>query len=119
MNSHIRSFALVLASILTTGAVTHVLAQSVPLEVIPADQRVIAPDFMISDVQGKPFRLSTLKGRVVLVDFWASWCGPCRAENPNVVKAFNRYKGQKFTIIGVSLDRPTGKDKWLALVNSA
>jgi peroxiredoxin len=76
-----------------------------------------APEFTEADTLGKMVSLTSFRGKYVLIDFWASWCGPCRAENPNVVKAFNRYKGQKFTIIGVSLDRPTGKDKWLAAIH--
>lgn len=52
-----------------------------------------------------------------MLDFWASWCGPCRAENPNVVKAFNQYKEQGFTILGISLDQPGGKDKWLKAIH--
>jgi len=76
-----------------------------------------APEFAEADTSGKIVSLSSFRGKYVLVDFWASWCGPCRHENPNVVKAFNHYKGQKFTIIGVSLDKPGAKDKWLAAIH--
>ena len=76
-----------------------------------------APVFAEADTSGKMVSLSSFRGKYVLVDFWASWCGPCRHENPNVVKAFNHYKGQKFTILGVSLDRPGAKDKWLAAIH--
>ena len=76
-----------------------------------------APEFAETDTLGKMVNLSSFRGKYVLIDFWASWCGPCRAENPNLVKAFNHYKGQKFTIIGVSLDRPNGKDKWLPAIH--
>jgi len=76
-----------------------------------------APEFTEADTSGKMVSLTSFRGKYVLVDFWASWCGPCRHENPNVVKAFNRYKGQNFTIIGVSLDRPNSKDKWLAAIH--
>jgi peroxiredoxin len=69
----------------------------------------MAPVFAEADTSGKTVSLESFRGKYVLVDFWASWCGPCRAENPNVVKAFNRYKGKNFTIIGVSLDGPRGK----------
>jgi thiol-disulfide isomerase/thioredoxin len=58
----------------------------------------------MNDISGKPFSLSQLRGKYVLVDFWASWCGPCRGENPNVVAAYNQYKDKNFTVLGVSLD---------------
>jgi len=74
----------------------------------------VLPDFTQNDVNGKPFTLSSLKGKYVLVDFWASWCGPCRAENPNIVKAFNKFKSKKFTVLGVSLDQD--KPKWLEAI---
>lgn len=76
----------------------------------------IAPDFTQADTAGKAVSLHDFKGKYVLVDFWASWCGPCRAENPNVVKAFDLYKGKGFTILGVSLDQPGAKDKWLKAI---
>jgi peroxiredoxin len=76
-----------------------------------------APEFAEADTSGKVINLSSFRGQYVLIDFWASWCGPCRRENPNVVKAYNHYKGQKFTILGVSLDKPNAKDKWLAAIH--
>ncbi len=73
-----------------------------------------APDFTLNDVEGNPLALSSLKGKVLLVDFWASWCGPCRGENPNVVKIYADYKDKGFDILGVSLDNK--KDAWLKAI---
>ena len=78
----------------------------------------MAMDFTQNDVNGKPVKLSDFKGKYVLVDFWASWCGPCRQENPNVVSAYNKYKDKNFTILGVSLDdeKRGGKEAWLKAI---
>lgn len=76
----------------------------------------MAPAFTQNDPDGNPVSLSDFQGQVVLVDFWASWCGPCRKENPNVVEAFKKFNKKGFTVLGVSLDRPNDKDKWLKAI---
>jgi thiol-disulfide isomerase/thioredoxin len=75
-----------------------------------------APNLTMNDVSGKPVSISDFKGKYVLVDFWASWCGPCRQENPNVVEAYNKYKNKNFTILGVSLDQD--KDSWIQAIKN-
>ena len=74
----------------------------------------MAPEFSIPDTGGKILSLSSLRGKYVLIDFWASWCGPCRGENPNLVKAFGQYKTKNFTVLGVSFDDK--KDDWLKAI---
>lgn len=76
----------------------------------------IAPEIELTNPAGKIIKLSSLKGKMVLIDFWASWCGPCRQENPHVVALYNKYKNQNFTIYSVSLDKD--KEAWKRAIKS-
>ena len=81
-----------------------------------------APDFELSSPKGKTIKLSKLKGKMVLIDFWAQWCGPCRRENPNVVQVYEKYRKEKFKdgkgfeIISISLDRD--EQKWIEAIDA-
>jgi thiol-disulfide isomerase/thioredoxin len=77
-----------------------------------------APDFQLPDINGKRYSLDAFKGNYILLDFWASWCVPCREENPNLVKIAKRYHSKNFIIISVSLDRQTDRSKWVAAIEA-
>jgi thiol-disulfide isomerase/thioredoxin len=74
----------------------------------------LAPEIILPNINGKVIPLSSLRGKIVLIDFWASWCGPCRQENPNVVRVYDKYKDKGFEIYGVSLDM--NKGQWLQAI---
>lgn len=76
----------------------------------------MAPEIALPDTAGNVIKLSSLKGKYVLIDFWASWCGPCRAENPAVVEAYNKYKSRGFEVLGVSLDKGPSKSAWIKAI---
>ena len=74
----------------------------------------MAPEISLPDAKDKIIQLSSLKGKVVLIDFWASWCGPCRASNPAVVKLYNKYQSKGFEVYGVSIDEK--KSAWIKAI---
>lgn len=99
-----------LAANLKTSAMGQYIAQQIAEGKVNGPGTVLA-DFSQPDTSGIAVSLSSLRGNYVLVDFWASWCGPCRQENPNLVVAYNKYKDRKFTVLGVSLDK--AKQAWV------
>ncbi len=79
---------------------------------------VQAPLFTQNDTSGRPVSLASFKGKYVLLDFWASWCGPCRQQNPQLVKVYKEFGGRNFTILGISLDGSDGRAAWLKAIRT-
>jgi peroxiredoxin len=98
--------------------VKDLLARVAVMKTVAVGQK--APDFTLNDPEDKPVSLYSKvgKSKVLLVDFWASWCGPCRQENPNVVKVWKEFNKMGFDAFGVSLDRPGDKDKWVDAIKN-
>ena len=104
-----RTLALAVALFVTATGMTSGVGASVKLT-------ESAPDFTLKTLQGPNLRLEEYRGQVVLINFWASWCGPCRRANPHVVKTYDKYKDKGFTVYSVSLDRPGQKDRWVQAI---
>jgi peroxiredoxin len=98
------------------GIIKDLKARAAVMKTVAIGQK--APDFTLNDVNDKPLALSSKigKSKLLLVDFWASWCGPCRGENPNVVKVWTEFNKKGFDVFGVSLDRTGEKDKWIQAI---
>lgn len=95
------------------AAVKNLVAKVARLKAVQIGQP--APDFTINNIKGEAVSLKDFKGKYVLLDFWASWCAPCRNENPNVVKAYQNFKGRNFTVVGISLDKD--KSAWTQAIS--
>lgn len=105
--------ALLDASLSTSTYYQSLSEKIVKLEAVAVGQ--MAPDFTMNDQEGNPISLSSFKGKYLLIDFWASWCGPCRRENPHVVKLYQEFNAKGFEILGVSLDQK--QDAWLKAID--
>jgi len=111
--------AIIAVSVLTFGFVS-ITGNKQAGNAVGVEVGNMAPELKFQNPEGKEISLSSLKGKIVLIDFWASWCGPCRMENPNVVAAYNKYKDKKFKdakgfeILSVSLDQ--NKDAWIKAI---
>lgn len=99
---------------LTKAFATTVTYNETVINAQPIKVGSTAPNFTMLNTEDKPISLSDLKGKVVLIDFWASWCGPCRAANPELVRIYNLYKNKGFTVLSVSLDKD--KEAWLKAI---